>query len=344
MTSLLSKKLFFSMTYDFLTVYIPQDSASSKTVKTYRDGLTIFRRYVAEVKGFSIRSFSFSQCTFAFVLEYRNWLLDDQKRAKSTVNNRLAAIKSYMYYAAAKDISLQQIQINIAAVPFLQVEKSIRPVIENPETLKALLNAPPNTKTGCRDVMILSVLFNTMIRADELIKLDIGDVVIDSDIPFLKIQGKGGKERMAPLAEEAIPLIKTYLAEYHGSRPANNTPFIYTVQHGHVSRMSERNVERIVKKYAAIIRDTYPDLPRNVYPHMLRRTHATGLYRDGVAVEAIASALGHASIQTTKDHYAFPSLVQKQQVVNAGGVVIAEPVSPEWPDDEEELARICGLR
>ena len=64
MTSLLSKKLFFSMTYDFLTVYIPQDSASSKTVKTYRDGLTIFRRYVAEVKGFSIRSFSFSQCTF----------------------------------------------------------------------------------------------------------------------------------------------------------------------------------------------------------------------------------------------------------------------------------------
>ena len=64
MTSLLSKKLFFSMTYDFLTVYIPQDSARSKTVKTYRDGLTIFRRYVAEVKGFSIRSFSFSQCTF----------------------------------------------------------------------------------------------------------------------------------------------------------------------------------------------------------------------------------------------------------------------------------------
>lgn len=182
-----------------------------------------------------------------------------------------------------------------------------------------------------------------MIRTDELIKLDIGDVVIDSDIPFLKIQGKGGKERMAPLAEEAIPLIKTYLTEYHGSRPANNTPFIYTVQHGHVSRMSERNVERIVKKYADIIRDTYPDLSRNVYPHMLRRTHATGLYRDGVAVEAIASALGR-QYSDNKRPLCFHRLVQKQQVVNAGGVVIAEPVSPEWPDDDEELARICGLR
>src|SRR5699024_7175091 len=163
MKPMLNKKLFFSMTYDFLTVYIPQDSASSRTVKTYRDGLTVFRRYVTEVKGFSIRTFTFSQCTFDFVLEYRNWLLDDQKRAKSTVNNRLAAIKSYMYYASAKDISLQQIQINIAAVPFLKVEKNIRPVIEDPDTVKDLLNAPPNTKTGCRDVMILSVLFKSCI-------------------------------------------------------------------------------------------------------------------------------------------------------------------------------------
>ena len=77
---------------------------------------------------------------------------------------------------------------------------------------------------------------------------------------------------------------------------------------------------------------------------MLRRTHATSLYRDGVAIEAIASALGHASIQTTKDHYAFPSMAQKQEVLNAGGVVITDPVSQEWPDNEDEIARICGLR
>ena len=344
MKAILDKNLFFSMTYDFLTVYIPQDSSSSRTVKSYRDGLTIFRRYVSEVKGISIRTFTFSQCTFDFVLEYRNWLLDDQKRAKSTVNNRLAAIKSYIYYASAKDISLQQIQMNIAAVPFLKTEKNIRPIIEDPEALKDLLNAPPNTKTGCRDVMILSVLFNTMLRADELIKLNIRDVVIDSDVPFLKVHGKGGKERMAPLSEEAIPLIKAYLAEYHGDRPEINNPFIYTVQHERMSRMSERNIERIVKKYADLIRDKHPDLPKTVYPHMLRRTHATSLYRDGVAIEAIASALGHASIQTTKDHYAFPSMAQKQKVLNAGGVVITDPVSQEWPDDEDEIARICGLR
>lgn len=52
-----------------------------------------------------------------------------------------------------------------------------------------------------------------MIRADELIKLDIGDVVINVDPPFLKIHGKGGKERMAPLSEDVIPIVEAYLAD-----------------------------------------------------------------------------------------------------------------------------------
>ena len=96
----LDKKLFFSMTLDFLDVYIPQDSPSAKTVKTDRDGLTVFRRYVCDEKHLSISRFRFEDCTFDFVLDYRNWLLDEKKRARSTVNNRLAAIKSYVFSPA----------------------------------------------------------------------------------------------------------------------------------------------------------------------------------------------------------------------------------------------------
>jgi len=78
----LDKKLFFSMTKDFLDIYIPQDSDSEKTVKTYRDGLTVFRRYILEEKNLSINEFTFEKYTFDFVLEYRNWLLDKQHRVK----------------------------------------------------------------------------------------------------------------------------------------------------------------------------------------------------------------------------------------------------------------------
>ena len=346
MTKTLDKKLFFSMTLDFLDVYIPQDSPSSKTVKTYRDGLTVFRRYVCEEKHLSIRRFRFDECTFDFVLDYRNWLLDDRKQARSTVNNRLAAIKSYVRYASARDVTLQQVFLSISEVPFLRIEKKILPIIEDTETLKAFLDSPPNTRTGCRDTMILSVLFDTMIRADELIRISIGDLCMNAGIPYILIHGKGNKERTVSLSEKVIPLIKEYMKEFHGSSAdIPDFPFIYTVSHGEVHRMSERNVERIVKKYADITRLKYPSLPDPVYPHMLRRTRGTGLYRDGVPIEAIAVAMGHANVQTTRDHYAFPSLEQKRAVMEKGtGVISIGNEEPEWPDDEDELARLCGLR
>ena len=334
------------MTLDFLNVYIPQDSPSSKTVKTYRDGLTVFRRYVCEEKHLSIRRFRFDECTFDFVLDYRNWLLDDRKQARSTVNNRLAAIKSYVRYASARDVTLQQVFLSISEVPFLRIEKKILPIIEDTETLKAFLDSPPNTRTGCRDTMILSVLFDTMIRADELIRISIGDLCMNAGIPYILIHGKGNKERTVSLSEKVIPLIKEYMKEFHGSSAdIPDFPFIYTVSHGEVHRMSERNVERIVKKYADITRQKYPSLPDPVYPHMLRRTRGTGLYRDGVPIEAIAVAMGHANVQTTRDHYAFPSLEQKRAVMEKGtGVISIGNEEPEWLDDEDELARLCGLR
>ena len=193
--------------------------------------------------------------------------------------------------------------------------------------------------------MILSVLFDTMIRANELIHLDLKDVHINGGEPYFFIHGKGNKERTVPLSYETVPLIAAYLEEFHQGREDYYHPFVYTVQHETVHRMSERNVERIVKKYADIVRKDHPDLPPSVYPHMFRRTRGTNLYRAGVAIEAIAVAMGHASIQTTKDHYAFPSLEQKRKAMESGGgPVIIGKEDREWPDGEDEIARLCGLR
>ena len=140
--------------------------------------------------------------------------------------------------------------------------------------------------------------------------------------------------------------MEAYIIEYHNKRKDYDHPFVYTVIHGVTHRMSKRNLERIVKKYADIARKGSPNLPKNVYPHLLRRTRATGLYRDGVDIELIASTLGHASIQTTKDHYAFPSLEQKRVVLEKGQVgTLSQPdEEQEWPDDEDELVKLCGLK
>ncbi|MBP3896270.1 MAG: tyrosine-type recombinase/integrase, partial [Mogibacterium sp.] len=110
------------------------------------------------------------------------------------------------------------------------------------------------------------------------------DVQIDVEAPYLLVHGKGNKERTVPISKATIPLIRQYLLEFHdldqlGGKGAVGRPFIYTTMHGGQHRMSERNVERILKKYGDIVRKDHPDLPTTIYPHMLRRTRGTGLYR-----------------------------------------------------------------
>ena len=339
----LNGSLFFSKTLDFLETYIPkQRSGSKNTVETYRLSLSVFRNYVHDEKGISIRDFCFADCTYDFILDFRNWLHDVKGFKESTTNNRLAAIKSYVSYAAARDITIQQVAFAISEVPMYKLPKVIRPVIESEETLSALLNAPGNTRLGLRDKAILVMLFDTAVRVDELVNLCYSDVNLAVSEPYIHIYGKGNKERKVYFSSNAVGIIFQYACEFHPDKD-RGTPFFYTTIHNRTGYMSRRNVERIVKKYADQIRQGHNDLPDTVYPHLLRRTRATGLYQDGVDLFAISTLLGHAQIQTTKEHYAFPSVEQMRAVMERGSS--AEPEEKQlWPDDEDELARLCGLK
>ena len=94
--------LFFSRTNDFLNIYLPSQAVRSAcTVKTYLDGLTVFRRYVTDTRKISMKKFRFSDCTHDFLLDFMAHLRDRGCK-ESTCNNRLAAVKSYLWYAAVQ--------------------------------------------------------------------------------------------------------------------------------------------------------------------------------------------------------------------------------------------------
>ena len=110
--------------------------------------------------------------------------------------------------------------------------------------------------------------------------------------------------------------------------------------------MTERNGERIVKKYAEMLREAGVDLPDTVYPHMFRRTRATGMYQDGVNIEMIGRLLGHAQLETTKQ-YAYASVKQVRTAMERGGrTAINEPEEALWEEADKEaaFARKFGIR
>ena len=108
-----------------------------------------------------------------------------------------------------------------------------------------------------------------------------------------------------------------------------------------MNHMSQRNVERIVKKYGDSARKEHPSLPDKTYPHMLRRSRATGLYRDGVPLELVSAILGHASSETTKI-YAIPSVEQMREALSKGQPD-EEETEKIWEGKEAEIRRLFGL-
>ena len=188
--------------------------------------------------------------------------------------------------------------------------------------------------------MILILLYDSAIRVSELLSLNVSSVNLDANIPYLRIYGKGDKERIIAITDKTAGHLKNYLKVYHNMIVPDD-PLIYTVIKGHKDRMSVGNVERIVKKYAAQISSEYPDLPEHCYPHMLRRTRATNLYQDGTELELVSRILGHSTTETTRI-YAAPSVDMMRKVMESGNLKSDE--KPLWSDDEAEMARICGLR
>lgn len=331
--------LFFSKTLDFLTLYLPiQLQKSPNTVRSYRDALTIFRRYITENLNKSIRSFRFSDCTYEVLLDFRDYLRMN-KNAESTCNYRLAAIRSYLWYAADLDISIQTVALSASQIPQLKVTKNAKDII-SVEDMAALLAVPPSTKRGKRDQLILILLYDSAIRVSELINLDVRSINLTAEIPYIRVFGKGDKERIVAITDKTVSHIKAYMTLYHKAEDLDQ-PLFYTEIKGKRGRMSTGNVERIIKKYADEIREDHPDLPKRVYPHMFRRTRATNLYQNGVELELIARLLGHSSTETTRI-YAVPSLEMMRQAMESGKLSVDE--TPQWPDDEEEIARMCGIR
>ncbi len=334
-------QLFFCRNNDFLTVYIPkQQNGAQNTASTYKCGMKTFRAYVNDTMGIHTNKFKFSDCTYDFLLDYRNYLHDVKHMAESTCNNKLAAIKSYMNYAAARDVSLQQFAFVIDKVPFYREPKKQQPIIENTDSLAAVLAMPRNTHKGLRDKLMMSILYDSAIRVEELVTIRIRDITLGDGFVKFKILGKGNKERISVLDEKTAALVRQYLTEFHPYMNPNDY-LIYTTIKGNRGPMTIRNVQKTVKKYADQARKEH-ELPPKVSPHTLRRTRGTMLYRDGVPLEAISRMLGHASTQTTRDHYTVPSLEQMRELAAKRNDVVPEE-EPIWPDDEDEMSKILGL-
>ena len=137
--------------------------------------------------------------------------------------------------------------------------------------------------------------------------------------------------------DKTAQILRLYMEEYHPGCPGPEFPLIYTKYKGEIKQMTHRNIQKILRKHSEGLKCG------NVHPHLLRRSRATDLYQNDTQIEIVSVFLGHSSIETTKDHYAFASMEQMKAAMDAGKPSNARREKPLWEGHEAELAKLCGF-
>ena len=334
--------LFFSMTLEYLETYMPnQLGRSPQTIKAHRDTLSVFRRFLVDMKS-SVKCFTFEEVTPALIQDFILYLKAKGNSA-STCNRRLTSLRSYLWFASDRDVALQSVALRIAKIPLCKESQKEKKVLSQ-DAFSCILRQPSNSRMGLRDKAIMILLYDSAIRLDELLSLTLRDVVLARGDPYIRVEGKGNKERVVAINEMTAAHIQEYIRVYHPNPHDKQALLFYTKIKGRFGKMSEGNVERFIKQYAVKAAETCADVPEKVHPHMFRRSRATMLYQSGVELALISRILGHSQIETSRI-YATPSMHMLREAMESVESPEQLNEKPLWEScSEDELARLCGLR
>ncbi|MFQ5441375.1 MAG: site-specific tyrosine recombinase/integron integrase [Thermodesulfobacteriota bacterium] len=213
--------------------------------------------------------------------------------SKASIARKLSSIRSFFRFLSKKGF----LRKNPAElVPTPKVEKYLPSVLTAEEAFSLLsaAKARPATLENLRDRAIVEVLYSSGIRVSELTGLKLKD--LDLEGATIRVLGKGGKSRIAFLGVEAVTSVRAYLKGHRGrvkEFSAGEGATLFTGRGG--GPLSERTVQRIIKKYAAL-----GGINKSPTPHSLRHSFATHLLDAGLDLRSIQEMLGHSKLSTTQ--------------------------------------------
>lgn len=276
---------------NFLNHMRVEKNASQLTLSAYKLDLIQFFGFLAEKENQPLEQLTVVLINHRSVREYLA-SLQEQGQSKTTAARKLAALRSFVKYLCRQGVFEEN---PIAAVSTPKQEKRLPKFLYSRE-IDLLMQAPDLKKPpGIRNKAILETLYSSGLRVSELTGLNLND--LDFTAGYLKVTGKGSKERLVPLGEKAQEAIKFYLKKsrpfYAGQGRDTRTPAVFLNRFG--GRLSNRAVREILSKYVKEIA-----LNHQVSPHTLRHSFATHLLNNGADLRAVQELLGHVKLSTTQ--------------------------------------------
>ena len=319
---------------------LSQRGLSGHTVLAYRDTLKLFLGFICHQHRKTTAALALEDLTADTVRGFMEHLECERKNSVPTRNARLAAIHAFFHYLASIDPRHLTHAQSILAVPFKRQTHRVAEYLEREEMLKVFAGIDGRTLRGQRDDALLRLLYNTGMRVQELVDLNVNYVRFSR--PYsVRIFGKGRKERTCPLWRETVVAVKAYL-EIRGIRLNDATPLF--VNHDG-DRLTRFGVRYIITRRVADIASACPSLlTKRVTPHTIRHTTAMHLLQSNVDLNMIRSWLGHASIETTNGYVEIDLEMKRKTLQSSEKLIPAKGKRGcSWQNDDTLLAWLAKL-
>ena len=325
----------------YLTEYLPGiQGVSYNTIASKRDAYILLLKYLDDTQNIKAEDVDIPLLTRETIIKYLEWLEKSRGSSVSTRNIRLAAIKSLFSY-----IQTQTPDYIYQCQQILSIPRKKEPghTLEylTIEGIKSVLDAvETSSRTGFRDLTLLSLMYDSAARVQEIADLSVNDFRAEKP-STLRLTGKGSKTRIVPLMSTTSDLVSKYISIYHPSyRGEYNVPLFSNRKK---EKLTRAGIAYILKKYVKIAREKQPDLiPETVSPHGLRHSKSMHMLQAGVPLIYIRDFLGHSEISTT-EIYARCDSEQKRKAIENTCPSITKSETPMWQKDTSLLGWLKSL-
>lgn len=319
----------------FLDGLVTMKGLRPSSVRSYRDGIKLFLRFIVDDAHRRITQLTFADLTFDRVLGFLRHLEEVRHNHPRTRNQRLALLHTFFNYVALRAPEMLAVAERVAAIPPKRVPPPETRFLERDEITTLFGQLPSSGRNAARDRALILFLYNTGARVQEVVDLRVRDLDLAATARA-RLHGKGDKWRTCPLWSDTVRQIEALLGP--GPHPAERA--IFASSRGRP--LTRFGVYKIVRRHT---RHLEVRLGR-VGPHVFRHTTAVHLLESGVEVNVIRGWLGHLSLDTT-NRYAEINIRAKEAALQAceppATASAALPRKPVWRNDESLLAWLASL-
>ena len=330
---------FAQLVTNFLTDFLPfQRNYSKNTILSYKDALKLLVLFLTEAKNIKLIDFKMKNFDRQLIIEYLEWIRN-RGVSVSTANQRLAAIKTFAEYAGIQCI---EYMAPLQLVQGIKAKKSAAREIYylTVEQMTQLINSPDvNTQNGLRHRVILTLLYDSGCRVQELCDLMIKDIKVGSN-PTVRLHGKGNKYRTVIISVNTATLVSEYINRQRRTALIDQ-PLIINRKR---EKMSRDGVNYIIEKYAQKIRCSNPAFPVDIHAHGFRHSKSMHMLAAGINIVYIRDFLGHEDISTTMVYSRADNRLKNDAINKLAPKVTEETDFSDWTSDQDLMSFLNSFK